>query len=84
MNGITAPWGFTSQDQLERGLKKFTATAQQVCDKHGVSNLAHSIRLVKGDEPFSMMIGSVPPVVVGSKEEKAVNEIIYLFNSGDF
>ncbi|MES2702004.1 MAG: hypothetical protein V4649_05160 [Bacteroidota bacterium] len=60
LRNIRKNGGFTSQDQLNKGLEKFKIASQEVCDKHGVS-LMQSIKLVSGHEPFSFMIGSVPP-----------------------
>ncbi len=84
MQGVTVPYNFSSQEQMEKWLTKFDTSAQKVCNKYGLPSLMSRIVFDKGEQPFSVYIRSVPLTTPGSHEEKAIDEIIQIFNSGDF
>ncbi len=84
MNSVTNSWGFSSQEQMETWLTKFETAAQAVFDKYDVPNLLKALKFDRGEQKFSIKIAALPPTGDNTNEEKALDEVVQIFNSGSF
>lgn len=80
MIGITQPIHFNDIETMNQFYSEFEEKAINICEKYEVPQIWDNARIYKNNESFELSIISLGSYLKGSKDEKAINEIIKAFN----
>lgn len=79
MHGITLPISFVNIEVMNKWYDAFFDQAKSICRKYNVPELLDNARIYKDDRKLEVSIVSLGAYIKGSDTEKAVNEIVQLF-----
>lgn len=82
MNMVTVPIKFRNIDAMDAWYHDFEKKAIEICRKYGDVTIWDHVKIYRNTAECELAIASMGTYDSGSKKEKALEEILNLFNSG--